>query len=162
MVASVEALSSVVESTLSRALCPVLVGISGAPTGPIIRVSGWSSKSGPSRPRIPGPRSLRAAPPLSANRGDSLHLRSSSMCIREEHMVLSALSLSLPLPSSPSFRVFSSTKLSRSFFLPLLLHLFLLVLKTSERIHGASRTYFSVHTIIVGRTHKWYQVRACS
>lgn len=32
--ASVEALPSVVEPTLSRALCPVLVGISGAPTGP--------------------------------------------------------------------------------------------------------------------------------
>lgn len=27
-------LPSVVEPTLSRALCPVLVGISGAPTGP--------------------------------------------------------------------------------------------------------------------------------
>lgn len=40
VVASVGALPSVVEPTLSRALCPVLVGISGAPTGPISRVSG--------------------------------------------------------------------------------------------------------------------------
>ena len=49
VVASVGALPSVVEPTLSRTLCSVLVGISGAPTGPISRVSGWSSKSGPSR-----------------------------------------------------------------------------------------------------------------
>lgn len=32
--ATVETLPLVVEPTLSRALCPVLVGISGAPTGP--------------------------------------------------------------------------------------------------------------------------------
>lgn len=34
VVASVRSLASVVEPTLNRALCPVLVGISGAPTGP--------------------------------------------------------------------------------------------------------------------------------
>lgn len=34
VVASVRSPASVVEPTLSRALCPVLVGISGAPTGP--------------------------------------------------------------------------------------------------------------------------------
>lgn len=41
-------------------------------------------------------------------------------------------------------------------------HLFLFALETSERIHGASRAYFSVYTIIVEGARRWYRVRAGS
>lgn len=70
------------------------------------------------------------------------------------------LSLSL-LPSHPvPSRIHEAITIFLS-FLPST-PFFLFALKTSERTHGASRTYFSVHTIIVERAYRWYQVQACS
>lgn len=68
----------------------------------------------------------------------------------------------LPLPPPPPQRLFASSPRSHhdlSLFLPST-PFFLFALKTSERTHGASCTYFSVHTIIVERAHRWYW--ACS
>lgn len=118
--------------------------------GPLLAPSAVSPddhlRAGPAG-RAAGPRSLRAAPPLSANRGDSPHPWGSSMCTGGEHTG-SFRSLSFPprlLASSPR------SHHDLSLFLPST-PFFLFALKTSDRT-TAPRAHISRSILLLSREH---------
>lgn len=77
------------------------------------------------------------------------------MCTGEESTQL--LPLPYPYPPRSLLTVFPPSSRPRYTHCCVPHHLFLLALETSERTHGASRAYFSVHTIIVERARRWYR-----